>query len=575
MSLALARKWRPKSFEEMVGQIPTITALTNALNQGRLHHAYLFTGTRGVGKTTLARLIGMCLTCELGITSKPCGTCNHCTAVTSGQHIDVIEIDAASRTKVEDTREILDTVHYAPHDARFKLFIIDEVHMLSTHSFNALLKTLEEPPAHVKFLFATTDPQKLPTTVLSRCLQFHLSALSHTELFKHFSHILSTEKITYDDEALHLISQAAQGSVRDGLSLLDQAIALCPAGLTENHISQMLGHVSLVEIKAWLTDILNRDAAAVLQRCANLQSKGADCHELLRQLLTCLHSLICHINVPDLTCPIALGEVTQWAELSTLQQHEWLQLLYQIGIKGSEDLHLAPTIKMGLDIILLRMACLTPSIDPEQRPPWWHQNSSENAAIMPAVKTHQPTSNAKTSQSTSTNPAEKAGTANRIQPDNTHPLTDRNDITNQPLQAETHLAKSLTLNAENWHQIASQLAVTGMTRALIQQTGFKDYDQKILTIIVNQSHQGLVNATQKQRITSALNQMGYSCNVQIEIQAEAVNSIHKNNEDAKVAAYAQAKDAIEKDQKLQALMQTFDGQLGNITTNNASNKTNQ
>jgi DNA polymerase-3 subunit gamma/tau len=239
----LARKWRPHDFQEMVGQEPTLRMLTNALDNQRLHHAYLFTGTRGVGKTTLARILAKCLNCETGITSKPCGTCSACQSIDAGKFLDLLEVDAASRTKVEDTREILDNVQYAPSQGRFKIYLIDEVHMLSGHSFNALLKTLEEPPAHVKFLLATTDPKRLPVTILSRCLQFNLKRVPAEKITQHLLHICTTENIIHELAALELIARAADGSLRDALSLLDQTIAFCGEKITTIETRAMLGNI--------------------------------------------------------------------------------------------------------------------------------------------------------------------------------------------------------------------------------------------------------------------------------------------------------------------------------------------
>ena len=271
----LARKWRPQTFEQMVGQQHVIQALINSLNKQRLHHAYLFTGTRGVGKTSIARLLAKALNCEQGISATPCLECETCQAIEKGHFIDLIEIDGASRTKVEDTREILDNVQYTPTQGRFKIYIIDEVHMLSNHSFNALLKTLEEPPEHIKFLLATTDPQKLPVTVLSRCLQFSLKSMNPEQISTHLAHILKEEGIAFEDEALTIIAQAADGSIRDSLSLLDQAIAYGNDKIESHSVRQMLGFTQKDYAVPLLQALASQDANAILDINQSLVEEGA------------------------------------------------------------------------------------------------------------------------------------------------------------------------------------------------------------------------------------------------------------------------------------------------------------
>ncbi len=287
----LARKWRPHHFNEMVGQESTLRMLTNALDHQRLHHAYLFTGTRGVGKTTLARIFAKCVNCERGITSNPCGECSACTAIDAGKFLDLIEVDAASRTKVEDTRELLENIAYPPAQGRYKIYLIDEVHMLSGHSFNALLKTLEEPPAHVKFLFATTDPKRLPITILSRCLQFHLKCVPVEKIAERLIQICESEHITFEDSAIQLLAKAADGSLRDALSLLDQAIAFCADHLTAADIQQMLGAVEQQTLFALLHALSRQDGMQLLEKIHQLADYAPDFENLLNDLLTILHRI--------------------------------------------------------------------------------------------------------------------------------------------------------------------------------------------------------------------------------------------------------------------------------------------
>jgi DNA polymerase-3 subunit gamma/tau len=353
---ALARKWRPKSFEQMVGQQHVLRALTNALQSQRLHHAYLFTGTRGVGKTTLARILAKCLNCDTGITATPCDTCPSCVSITSGRCLDVIEIDAASHSSVEDTREILDNVQYAPSQCRFKVYIIDEVHMLSRHSFNSLLKTLEEPPAHVKFLLATTDPQKLPVTVLSRCLQFHLKNMLPDQISGHLQHILAAEQIPAEREALQALAIAANGSLRDALSLLDQAIAHGNLAITALGVADMLGSVARTQLYGLLDVLVAHDANLLLPQLQQLDEFTSDYPQALQSLLLLLHDLALLQQIPSY-------EIADKASLQpyvTQLSAEDIQLFYQIGLAGQRDLPLAPTPRSGFEMVLLRMLCFKP-----------------------------------------------------------------------------------------------------------------------------------------------------------------------------------------------------------------------
>ena len=352
----LARRWRPRTFAEVVGQQHVTRALINALNNDRLHHAYLFTGTRGVGKTTLARILAKCFNCESGITATPCGTCSSCQAIDKGAFIDLIEVDAASRTKVEDTRELLENVQYAPTQGRFKIYLIDEVHMLSGHSFNALLKTLEEPPPHIKFLLATTDPQKLPITVLSRCLQFNLKNVAEPKITDYLANILDQEKITYEQPAIQSLARAADGSVRDALSLLDQAIAYGDNKITSNEVTSMLGSIENAYLYELLQALAKHDGNAILTIINNLAEHVIDFSGLLTELLAWLHKIAVIQTVPD----VDYYEKQQLQTLSQLFSPEDVQLYYQIALIGRRDLPLAPSAKSGVEMTLLRMLAFQP-----------------------------------------------------------------------------------------------------------------------------------------------------------------------------------------------------------------------
>ncbi|MBR9883697.1 MAG: DNA polymerase III subunit gamma/tau [Oceanospirillales bacterium] len=356
----LARKWRPRRFQEMVGQEHVLKALVNALDDDRLHHAYLFTGTRGVGKTSIARLFAKSLNCEQGVSSEPCGQCTACREIAEGRFVDLIEVDAASRTKVEDTRELLENVQYAPTHGRFKVYLIDEVHMLSSHSFNALLKTLEEPPPHVKFLLATTDPQKLPVTILSRCLQFNLKNLVPERIVSHLKHVLEEEEIRFEEPALWLLARSADGSMRDALSLTDQAIAFGAGQVTENDVRAMLGTIDQRLVYQILDAIAAHDGAQVLAASAELAGFSPDYSSVLGELISLLHRVALAQAVPQ-AVDNSLGDLEQVRELASKMRAEDVQLYYQIAVMGRKDLPYVPHAREGLEMILLRMLAFRPA----------------------------------------------------------------------------------------------------------------------------------------------------------------------------------------------------------------------
>ena len=360
MYQVLARKYRPRNFNELVGQNHVSRALSSALERGRLHHAYLFTGTRGVGKTTIARILAKCLNCETGVTATPCEVCATCKAVNEGRFIDLIEIDAASRTKVEDTRELLDNVPYAPTQGRYKVYLIDEVHMLSTHSFNALLKTLEEPPEHVKFLFATTDPQKLPITVISRCLQFTLRPLAVDEITEHLTKILEKEQISAQQYAIWQIAESAQGSLRDALSLTDQAIAYGQGAIQHQDVKEMLGLIDRTIIYDLLMAIHQNQKARVSQLLLQFRQQALDVSLVLDQLISTLHELALLQYLPDLSLKYSAEINQKISQLSQLIADQDLQLYYQIACKGRADLQLAVTQEQGFEMCVLRLLAFRP-----------------------------------------------------------------------------------------------------------------------------------------------------------------------------------------------------------------------
>ncbi len=358
--IVLARKWRPRKFSEMVGQEHVLRALSHALDSGKVHHAFLFTGTRGVGKTTVARILAKSLNCETGVSSNPCGVCAACTEIDEGRFVDLIEVDAASRTKVDDTRELLDNVQYAPTRGRYKVYLIDEVHMLSGHSFNALLKTLEEPPPHVKFLLATTDPQKLPVTVLSRCLQFSLKRLPSGLIAERLAFIAAAEKLTFDPAALALLARAADGSMRDALSLLDQLIAFGGAALQEADARSMLGSIDRNHVIRLIDALSRGDGAGMLAEVRDFDRDAPDYDRALIEVAAFLQRVAIAQTVPDAAPDDEDFDTRELARLAKAIAAEDVQLYYQIAIDGRRDLAMAPEPRLGFEMTLLRMLAFRP-----------------------------------------------------------------------------------------------------------------------------------------------------------------------------------------------------------------------
>ncbi|MDR9437402.1 MAG: DNA polymerase III subunit gamma/tau [Thiohalophilus sp.] len=355
----LARKWRPRTFDTLVGQEHVSRALINALDNDRVHHAFLFTGTRGVGKTTIARIFAKSLNCEQGVSSQPCGVCSACTEIDENRFVDLLEVDAASRTKVEDTRDLLDNVQYAPTRGRYKVYLIDEVHMLSGHSFNALLKTLEEPPPHVKFLLATTDPQKLPVTILSRCLQFNLRRLPAELIVQHLENVLQQEGIEFEVPALQQLARSADGSMRDALSLLDQAIAYGGGAVREVEVRAMLGKLDQQPVLALLDALADGDGQQVLEIVQQAIDIIPDYSEVLAELISLLHSLALLQQIPE-AYHEGMGDQPALQALAQKLSPEDVQLYYQIALTGRRDLPLAPDPRSGLEMALLRMLAFRP-----------------------------------------------------------------------------------------------------------------------------------------------------------------------------------------------------------------------
>ena len=416
----LARKWRPQVFADVVGQQHVLTALANGLSLGRLHHAYLFSGTRGVGKTTIARLLAKGLNCEQGITATPCGQCENCREIEQGRFVDLIEIDAASRTKVEDTRDLLDNVQYAPARGRFKVYLIDEVHMLSRHSFNALLKTLEEPPEHVKFLLATTDPQKLPVTILSRCLQFHLKALDVTQITQQLTHILEQEQIASEPRALQLLARAADGSLRDALSLTDQAIAMGQGNVSADTVAAMLGALDSDQPLALIQALAAGDGGALMQQLQEAASRGTEWEALLVEMLRLLHCIAMLQLLPSSLGEEFLAHEQVLRELARKLPPEDVQLFYQTLLVGRKELAFAPDRRMGVEMTLLRALAFHPQAEisdaatVSQRTAPARQVTQPAANATPPAASAPPSNAPAASSDSAANPAALSGTTSQL-----------------------------------------------------------------------------------------------------------------------------------------------------------------
>jgi DNA polymerase-3 subunit gamma/tau len=532
---ALARKWRPRNFSDVIGQDHIVGALTAALDQDRVHHAFLFSGTRGVGKTTVARLLAKALNCERGVSSKPCGECGVCQGVEEGRFIDLIEIDAASRTRVDDTREILDNVQYAPTQGRYKVYLIDEVHMLSTHSFNALLKTLEEPPAHVKFLLATTDPQKLPATILSRCLQFNLRALDLDQIAGNFEKILAEEEIKYDGSGLTTLARVAAGSMRDGLSLLDQAIAFGNGTVTDDQVREMLGMMEDRYVEEILGALADDDAVVLVQLIHRMKERALDYVAALDDLLLVLHDIsLCHV-APDALD--AKGSDTE--KISGLAQrisvHD-AQFFYQIGLYGKRDLALAPDPASGFEMTLLRMLAFRPVNDQD----------TAGGATRSQAKSAIP----EEPQATATNEREKSR---------------KPEIAAQPSPRRPDYGGdggADLANSDIWAAVVSDSALEGVARELAMNMAPVEYDENVLTVTIdaavsdlyNKDRQRLIEKTVGEKVgQSLILRLLKSSEESLETETPVANRL-RHAAEAKAEAYQ----TLMQDPTVQEVIERFD-----------------
>jgi DNA polymerase III subunit gamma/tau len=509
--LALARKWRPRNFAELAGQEHVMRALVNALQTGRVHHAFLFTGTRGVGKTTIARILAKSLNCESGVTPTPCGVCSACREIDEGRFVDLIEVDAASRTKVDDTRELLDNVQYAPARGRYKVYLIDEVHMLSAHSFNALLKTLEEPPPHVKFLLATTDPQKLPVTVLSRCLQFNLKRFPPGMIFKRLTEIATAEQLDFEPEALRLVARAAEGSMRDALSLLDQVIAFGGGRLTAEDTRTMLGTLDRSQVFAIVDALIARDAKAILACVDSLDERAPDYREVLAELAALLQKLALLQAVPDLQLDEAEDSET-CRRLASALGPEDTQLFYQIAIVGRRDLELAPDPRAGFEMVLLRMLAF---------------GVAEGARVSPVSAPAAVSRTAPAAPTASAAPATIAGAP--------------------PAAGEG-----------TWPQIVAAMNLGGMVRQLASHCTLLGKQGNRLQLLLDADGEHFRTSTLEDKLTQALSTYyGEPVRLEISVGAAAIDTPARQQKQAAGDRLQNARDALENDPNVRAMRDMF------------------
>ncbi|MDT8385115.1 MAG: DNA polymerase III subunit gamma/tau [Gammaproteobacteria bacterium] len=544
----LARKWRPRTFNELVGQEHVLKALVNALDNDRLHHAFLFTGTRGVGKTTIARILAKSLNCEQGVSSTPCGVCSACTEINEGRFIDLIEVDAASRTKVDETRDLLDNVQYAPSRGRYKVYLIDEVHMFSNHSFNALLKTLEEPPPHVKFLLATTDPQKLPVTILSRCLQFNLKRLPLEQIRGHLERVLGAENIDHENAALTLISRAADGSMRDALSLLDQAIAYGSGRVPESEVRAMLGSIEQDHVLDLLRLLAANDAPGLLARIGELAQHSPDFAGVLAELISTLHRVALAQTAPE-AIDDSLGDCEAILALAQQMAPEDVQLYYQIGLIGRRDLPLAPDARGGFEMVLLRMLAFRPA-SPGTAPAATAPATASRAQPRPAPAAAAPTGPAATGVAEplpTTAPAARSAPA----------------ASPAPIPSPTPATGSAAYaSSDDWEDIVNAMNLSAMLQQLATNCALSQRDGNHFQLSLSPNHKYLLNQSREAGLREALSQhLGQEVKLSISLQGPATATPAERQQERTDLRQHQAETVIDSDATVQAIMEAFDGQL--------------
>ena len=583
----LARKWRPKSFETLIGQEHVVRALTNALEQQRLHHAYLLTGTRGVGKTTIARILAKSLNCETGITAHPCGVCSACVDIDKGRFIDLIEVDAASNTQVDNMRDLLDNAQYAPTAGRFKVYIIDEVHMLSRSSFNAMLKTLEEPPAHVKFILATTDPQKMPVTVLSRCLQFNLRQMASTSITEHCQAILKTENIPFEMPALQLIAKAASGSMRDALSLLDQAIAYGSQSVHEKEVRAMLGAIDQSYLIELLRALIQNDGVALMNQAKAMSERSIAFDAALGDLANLLQQVAMTQVVPN-SIALDLPERHALLELAQQLSAEKVQLYYQIAILGRRDIGLAPDEYAGFTMSLLRMLAFnqsdtssSPAIKASSPASIQTSNAATTSAQRPSASASLKAIEVAPQVATivASKPADQAPTMT-LEPEVTPPLTEamrapiekqnnayldessdiqiisREDFSENSLPIDQRTEKNALQFNGNWRGLVDALKL-GLARTLAQNCELESFDENNINLTVPDLQKHLLDPNYQEKLSASINQhFGRKIKLSLKVGGTG-NTPAKQIFEEKAAVQSEAESAIQQDDFVQALMKDF------------------
>ena len=532
----LARRLRPSRFSELIGQDQTVRALANALDSGRLHHAYLFTGTRGVGKTTVARILAKCLNCEKGITSDPCGSCSACAEIKENRFMDLIEVDAASRTGVDDTRELLENAQYLPSRGRFKVYLIDEVHMLSTASFNALLKTLEEPPEHIKFLLATTDPKKVPVTVLSRCLQFQLRNLSSDSITNYLQKVLDDEGVGYEIPAIEVIAKNAQGSARDALSLTDQAIAFGDGNISHENVVDLLGVVGRDEVNAMLEALESGSSQRVFQFSAELAERNTSFSELLKGMIESLH---------EMAVEISLGK-----SIDKTFSAEELQLYYQIALVGLRDINIVPDERSGFEMTLLRMLSFSPH--PDSKVTQRRSQGDDYDSVEPTSSPSNESENLTLSESST-------------------PVIESKDQLDD--SGDSSLSEEAISNNEgvvvaenvNWAAKIDAMDLGGISRMIAENSIVTKWEMPTVELRLDQNHDTLLSSQLENEISEALSKLeGVEVSLSFEVGLVTVETVAKLNQRLEEERQARAEAAINSDPKVSGILDEFEGEIKEI-----------